>query len=86
MGFSGYRLSVRLSDFQTLMNDEFGPAYAAVLLRDLALIELGDLTGQMALAAGIEPREIWEAICKAQNVPKERWHGLNKKPKDRHAE
>jgi len=77
---------VRLSDFQTLMANEFGAAYAAVLLRDLALIELGDLTGQKALDAGIDPREVWESICKAQNVPKERWHGLNKKPKDRHAE
>jgi len=77
---------VRLSDFQTLMANEFGAAYAAVLLRDLALIELGDLTGQKALDAGFDPREVWESICKAQNVPKERWHGLNKKPKDRHAE
>lgn len=77
---------MRLSDFQTLMTNEFGAAYAAVLLRDLALIELGDLTGQKALDAGFDPREVWESICKAQNVPKERWHGLNKKPKDRHAE
>lgn len=77
---------MRLSDFQTLMANEFGSAYAAVLLRDLALIELGDLTGQKALDAGFDPREVWESICKAQNVPKERWHGLNKKPKDRHAE
>ena len=68
------------------MADEFGAAYAAVLLGDLALIELGDLTGEKALEAGADPREIWEAICRAQNVPKERWHGLNKKPKDRHAE
>ena len=84
--FSGYRLTVRLSDFQTLMADEFGAAYAAVLLRDLALIELGDMTGQKALEAGIDPKEIWQAICKAQNVPNDRWHGLNKKPKDRHAD
>ena len=77
---------MRLSDFHTLMADEFGPEYAAVLLTDLALTELGDLTGQKALAAGIEPKEIWQAICKAQNVPVERWQGLNKKPKNRHAE
>lgn len=77
---------MRLSDFHTLMADEFGLEYAAVLLTDLALTELGDLTGQKALAAGIEPKEIWQAICKAQNVPVERWHGLNKKPKNRHAE
>lgn len=77
---------MRLSDFHSLMNDEFGPEYAAVLLRDLALTELGDLTGQKALAAGLEPKEIWQAICRAQNVPIERWQGLNKKPRNGHAE
>jgi hypothetical protein len=68
------------------MADEFGSEYAAVLLRDLALTELNDLTGEIALAEGIEPKDIWLAICKAQNVPAERWHGLNKKPNNRHAE
>jgi hypothetical protein len=68
------------------MADEFGSEYAAVLLRDLVLTDLGDLTGQKALEAGLEPKEIWMAICMAQNVPKDRWHGLNKKPRNRHAE
>jgi hypothetical protein len=77
---------VRLSEFQTLMADEFGSEYAAVLLRDLVLTDIGDLTGQAALAAGLEPKEIWLCICNAQNVPKDRWHGLNKKPRNGHAE
>ena len=84
--FFGLSSSVRLSDFQILMSDEFGSAYAAVLLRDLVLTELGDLTGQGALNAGIDPKLIWIAICKAQNVPMDRWQGLNKKPRDRHAD
>ena len=77
---------MRLSVFHTLMTDEFGSEYAAVLLRDLSLTELRDLTGQKALDSGIEPKEIWQAICLAQNVPTERWHGLNKKPRDGHAD
>lgn len=77
---------MRLSDFHTLMADEFGSEYAAVLLNDLALTELGDLSGQKALDAGFEPKEVWQAICKAQNVPVERWQGLNKKPRNGHAE
>jgi len=64
------------------MQNEFGVEYAAVLLRDLALTELGDLTGVQALSQGIEPKEIWLAICKAQDVPESRWLGLNKKPKE----
>jgi len=77
---------VRLSDFQTLIVDEFGAEYAAVLLRDLALTEYGDRTGSKALADGEEPKGIWLAICKAQAVPESRWTGLNKKPKNRHAD
>jgi len=68
------------------MEDEFGREYAAVLLRDLVLTELDDLTGSQALEQGVDPREVWLAICRAQNVPEERWLGLNKKPKDKHAE
>jgi hypothetical protein len=68
------------------MTDEFGAEYAAVLLRDLALTEFGDMTGNQALEAGFEPRSIWIAISKAQAVPEERWLGLNKKPKNKHAE
>lgn len=69
-----------------LMNDEFGSEYAAVLVRDLVLTELDDRTGQQALAEGVEPKDVWLAICRAQNVPEERWLGLNKKPKNKHAE
>lgn len=77
---------MRHSDFHFLMTDEFGVEYSAVLLRDLALTEFNDLTGNQALEAGFEPRNIWLAICKAQGVPEDRWLGLNKKPKDKHAE
>ncbi len=71
-----------MSDFQTLMQNEFGVEYAAVLLSDLALTELGDLTGEEALRQGIDPKDIWLAICRAQDIPEERWLGLNKKPKE----
>ena len=63
------------------MNDEFGVAYAAVLEADLVLTELGDRTGAACLAAGVDPKEIWIAICRANNVPESRWHGLNKNTK-----
>ena len=77
---------MRLSQFQELMNDEFGSEYAAVLLRDLALTELSDLTGAKALAGGEDPKNVWLAICKVTGVPKERWHRLNKNTKKGHAD
>ena len=69
---------MRLSKFNELMTDEFGEAYAQVLLRDLALTDLGDKTGEVAIASGENPKDVWFAICKTVGVPKDRWHGLNK--------
>lgn len=73
---------MRLTKFNELMNDEFGSAYASVLITDLVLGSLGDKTAQVLLAEGEEPRNIWLAICETQAVPKDRWHGRNtpKKP------
>ena len=77
---------MRLSQFQELMTDEFGQSQAQVLIRDLALFELGDKTAASLLASGEDPRQIWLAICRVQQVPKERWTGLDKKAKKQHAE
>ena len=64
------------------MADEFGKAQSDVLIRDLALMELGDLTAASLLALGEDPKQIWLAICRVQQVPKERWAGLDKKLKN----
>jgi hypothetical protein len=77
---------VRLSEFSSLMVDEFGAAYAAVIQKDLVLGDFGDKTAKDALAAGEDPREVWLAVCRATGVPKERWLGVNKTSKKRHAE
>jgi hypothetical protein len=66
---------MRLTKFNELMVDEFGAPYAQVLLKDLVLGSLGDRTGEQLIKAGEDPRLIWAAICEAQGVPKERWHG-----------
>lgn len=69
---------MRLSQFRELMDDEFGQDYAEVLIRDQVLTEINDQTAAAALAAGEEPREIWLALCRANQVPAERWQGKNK--------
>lgn len=73
---------MRLTKFNQLMAEEFGEAYAAILMADLVLGSLGDKTGSQLIAAGEDPRLVWLAICEAQSVPKDRWHGRNtpKKP------
>lgn len=69
---------MRLSKFRELMNEEFGTAFAAVIESDLALTEFRDRTAKQLIIDGEDVREIWFAICRANNVPKERWHGINR--------
>ena len=68
-----------MSQFWTFMEDEFGPTYAASLAHDLALDALGGRTGQEALDAGTPPRQVWLALCDAQEVPEERRHGKDRR-------
>ena len=77
---------MRLSEFRVLMDEEFGAGYAGVIENSMVLLELGDRTATAALNAGEEPRVVWQAICRANEVPKSRWHGRLKANKKQHAE
>lgn len=65
---------MRRSEFEFAIQSEFGD-FGRVLLRDLVLTQLGNRTGDEALAAGVAPRDVWLALCEAQDVPPERRHG-----------
>jgi hypothetical protein len=67
---------VRLSEFRIAVDDEFGEAYGRVLTRDVVLGDVGGLTAEQAITAGVSPRRIWNALCDAQDVPVERRHGV----------
>ncbi|MGW9413476.1 DUF3046 domain-containing protein [Arthrobacter cupressi] len=73
---------MRISDFWRLMDDEFGSGYARVLAGSLVLAEVGGRTADQALAAGVEPRKVWLAVCDVQDVPEERRLGRDIKIKD----
>lgn len=68
---------MKLSEFSRAVDDEFG-AFGRVLLRDQVIVELGNRTPEQALAAGIPARDVWIALCRAQEVPRERWHGAGR--------
>jgi hypothetical protein len=51
------------------MEGEFGPARAASVSRDHVFARLGDRTVEEALEAGIDPREVWRAVCEVYDVP-----------------
>ena len=68
---------MKLSEFERALEGEFG-AFWRVLLRETTLVELGNRTGAEALARGVAPREVWIALCREQEVPRDRWHGAGR--------
>lgn len=67
---------MRLSEFRIAVSDEFGEGYGRVLVNDLVLSDLGGLTADQALGKGVDPREVWLALCQAADVPPERRYGV----------
>jgi hypothetical protein len=63
---------VRLSQFRTLMHDEFGEMRAGSLARDHVFAELGGRSAEQAIEAGIDPKRVWDVICVAYDVPADR--------------
>ena len=66
---------MRASEFWELMREEFGGAYAGTLAREHVVSALGERTADQALAAGLDPRDVWLALCADLDVPRERWFG-----------
>lgn len=70
---------MRLSEFWTAVDDEFGPSYGRTLTHDLVLGELGGVTAEQALEKGHGIRATWLALCRAADVPESRWHGVGQR-------
>ena len=65
---------MRYREFWDLVDEVFGPAYGRTLVREQVLTRLGDRTAAEALDGGVEPRDVWHALCDALDVPEaQRW-------------
>ena len=51
------------------MRAQFGDTYAASVAKDYALAGLGGRTVDQALAEGIDPKVVWQAVCEAFEIP-----------------
>jgi len=60
---------VRLTEFWTRMQEQFGVAYAESIATDQVLSELGGRSVRDALATGEDPKVVWRAVCAAFDVP-----------------
>lgn len=54
------------------MREQFGETYSASVAKDFVLADLGGRTAEQALAAGVDPKIIWQAICASFDVPERR--------------
>jgi hypothetical protein len=66
-------VGVRLTEFHELVHTQFGPVRASSMLVDHVLTRLGGRTAAQAIEAGVEPREVWRALCADFDVPRDQW-------------
>ena len=64
---------MRLTEFSELVEAQFGRARGASLLVDHVLTALGGRTAAQAVEDGVDPREVWRALCADFDVPRDQW-------------
>ena len=72
---------MKLSEFWTNMDYEFGAGYARVLAGDLVLGSLGNMTALEELEDGVAPKDVWLAVCETQDIPEVRRLGPDREPR-----
>ena len=69
----GKLVGVRLTEFNELVEGQFGVARGASLLVDHVLTGFGGRTAAQAIEDGVEPRDVWRALCADFEVPRDLW-------------
>jgi hypothetical protein len=64
---------MRLTEFRELVTGRFGAAYGASVLADHVLTNLGGRTSVQAIEDGVDPRDVWRALCVDFDVPRDQW-------------
>jgi Protein of unknown function (DUF3046) len=65
--------AVRLTEFNERVTLRFGATYGASVLADHVLTGFDGRTAAQAIEAGLEPRDVWRALCADFDVPREQW-------------
>lgn len=64
---------MRLTEFQELVEGQFGAVSASSMLMDHVLTSIGGRTAAQAIEDGVEPRDVWRALCADFDVPRDQW-------------
>lgn len=69
----GRLAGVRRTEFHERVVQLFGAAYGSSVLVDHVLTGLNGRTAVEAIDEGVEPRDIWWALCADFDVPRDQW-------------
>ena len=69
----GNLVRVRLTEFHERVTFRFGATYGASVLSDHVLTDFDGRTGAQAIEDGVDPRDVWRALCVDFDVPREQW-------------
>jgi hypothetical protein len=64
---------MRLTEFRELVDGQFGRMRGGSLLVDHVLTNLNGRTAEQAIEDGVDPRDVWRALCADFDVPRDRW-------------
>ncbi|MFN8226185.1 MAG: DUF3046 domain-containing protein [Mycobacterium sp.] len=64
---------MRLTEFHELVDGRFGVMRGRSMLVDHVLTGFGGRTAAQAIEEGVEPREVWRALCADFDVPRDQW-------------
>lgn len=64
---------MRLTEFHERVASRFGAAYGTTVLADHVLAAVGGRTAAQAIEDGVEPRDVWWALCTDFDVPRDQW-------------
>jgi hypothetical protein len=64
---------VRLTEFHELVEGRFGAMRGGSMLVDHVLSNFGGRTAAQAIEDGIDPRDVWRALCGDFDVPRNEW-------------
>ncbi|MCV7152191.1 DUF3046 domain-containing protein [Mycolicibacterium pyrenivorans] len=64
---------MRLTEFSELVARQFGAVRASSMLIDHVLTSMGGRTAAQAIEDGVDPREVWRALCADFDVPRDQW-------------
>ena len=64
---------VRLTEFNDRVILRFGTVYGASVLVDHVLTGFNGRTAAQAIEDGVDPRDVWRALCVDFDVPRDQW-------------